>query len=350
MILKNRILSALSGSGIICLFYLIPAIAMVQLPADMHAWAISSIENVYKEKFKQAEVDAKRIIKKYPEHPAGYFFYAAILNSHMEYLQSEKHEIEFYHNCDLAISKGEEILEKKPDDAWTKFFIGGANGLKGTYESRYGRWITAFKHGWRGVVLFRELLETSPEMEDAFFGIATYDYWRSAKTKLLWWLPGVVDKREVAIEVLYKMRANGIYIKESASVNLVDILYNEEQYAAALEVANAMLATYPSNLICWWGKAKAQLGLHEYKEAEKSFNYILKRIESEPFETHFNIVLCYFYLGKVNFGLKRYTRCMTYFKKMKSYKFTGVSEKRLEDIFDDADSFTRKARRRLSKD
>ncbi len=329
-----------------CLLLLWPVFAGAQLQPDMHALAISSIRNVYNEHFKEAETDARRIIKKYPDHSAGYFFYAAILNSHMEFLQSEKYENEFYYYCDLAISRGEEMLEKEPDNPWAKFFIAGANGLKGTYESRYGRWITAFKHGWRGVVIFRELLETNPEMEDAFYGIATYDYWRSAKTKMLWWLPGVEDKRDISIEILYKMRRSGVYIKENASLNLIDILINEEQFAPALEIADSMLAIYPSNLVCWWGKAKAQLGLGQYVKAEKSFNYILKRIESESFETNFNIVLCCYYLGKVNFRLKNYTASIAYFKRMKTCKISTVSKGRLKEFFDDADSIIRKAKRK----
>lgn len=349
MISKRRSKMFIRLSIVYCLITCLPVFALVKLPVDMHELALSSIQNVYNGKFKQAESAAKRIIKKYPDHPAGYFFFAAVQNSYMEYLQSEKYEIEFYHYCDLAIAKGEELLEKDPDNVWAKFFLAGANGIKGTYESRYKRWLTAFKHGWRGVVLLKELLETNPEMADAFYGIATYDYWRSDKTKLLWWLPGIEDKRESAIKILYEVQTTGIYVKESASINLIDILYNEEKYSEVLDVTNKMLEIYPSNLICMWGKAKAQLGLEEFDKAEKSYKFILNRIESESFDNNYNAVLCHYYLSKVYFYQQRYKLCIKECTIMKSFKLSHQSEKRLEDYLDNAASMERKARRSLAK-
>ena len=324
-----------------------PILAQARLPKDMHELAVSSTKWVYDEKFKLAKSYAKRIIKNYSNHPAGYFFYAAILNSHMEYLQSEKYEAEFYRYCDNAISKGENLLEKEPNNVWVKFFIAGASGLKGTYESRYKRWLTAFKHGWRGVVIFREILETNPEMIDAIYGIATYDYWRSAKTKMLWWLPGVADKRKVAIQALNKLQVTGTYVKESSSLNLIDMLLNEKRYNEALENANKILANYPSSLISMWRKAEAQLGLGEFDKAEKLYKKILKRVEFEQFESNYNIALCHYYLSKVYFHLKRYKLCMDECRLMGSFKLTSVSQKRLEENFKDAASLKKRAQRKL---
>ena len=335
---------------IYCLCFYLPILAQARLPEDMHELAVASINNVYDEKFKMAKSYAKRIIKNYTNHPAGYFFYAAILNSHMEYLQSEQYEAEFYRYCDNAISKGENLLEKEPGNVWVKFFVAGASGLKGTYESRYKRWLTAFKHGWRGVVIFREILETNPEMVDALYGIATYDYWRSAKTKMLWWLPGVEDKRGPAIQELNKLQVSGIYVKECSSLNLIDMLLNEERYNEALENADKILASYPSSLIAMWRKAEAHFGLEEYDKAEKVYNKILSRLEFEQFESNYNRALCHYYLSKVYFHLERYKSCMDECNLMESLKLTSVSQKRLEEKFRDAITLEKKAQRKFSPD
>ena len=63
----------------------------------------------------------------------------------------------------------------------------------------------------------------------------------------------------------------------------------------------------------------------------------------------FIIVLCYYYIVKVNFGLKAYSTCIRSFNKMKSFEVSTVSQKRLEDFFDDADSIMRKAKRKKGK-
>ena len=95
--------------------------------------------------------------KRYPEHPAGYFFYAVVLDEWTGYYQSTKKENEFYRYCDLAVEKGQAMLDKQSTDAWAKFFVGGTEGLKGNFESRYERWITAFRYGWKGVSILKDL-------------------------------------------------------------------------------------------------------------------------------------------------------------------------------------------------
>lgn len=326
-------------------FIVAPELYAKMLPKEIHDLALSSLHNVYSEKFKNAESDAKRIIKKFPDHPAGYFFYAAVLNYKMEFLQSEKFENEFYKYCDLAISKGEELLARHPDDAWVNFFIAGANGSKGKYEARYEKWVTAFKHGWRGVVIFREMLENNTGIEDALYGIGTYDYWRSAKTKMMWWLPGIEDKREISIKILYDLKSKGVYVRESATLDLLEILNNEKRYDEVITIADEFLKIYPSNLKCYWEKGKAEIGKEEHTAAEKTFNHILNRIQAEIFENNYNAVLCHCYLLRIYFAQKRYALCQKEFKIVNSLELSSISQKRLEKHLHKASSLDRKARR-----
>jgi len=307
----------------------------------MHELAMASLNSVYNDQFKQALGYSRRIIKLYPDHPAGYFFYAAILNSQMEYLQSNESEAEFYKYCDIAILKGEDLLEKDPGNIWAKFFLAGAHGSKGTFESRFQRWITAFKHGWRAVVILNEIVEKDPEIVDALLGIATYDYWRSAKTKLLWWLPGVEDKREQSIATLFNLQTTGVYVKESAFFNLIDMLVNENRYPEALQVAEKILSQYPANLTLYWKKANILSAFKRPADAERSYTYIQKRIASESFTSSYNAALCHYSLLKVYFDLKKHENFNREFNSMQSLDISPEDKKRLEKCFQDALSMKR---------
>jgi hypothetical protein len=87
--------------------------AAEQLPEKMHQLAISSLELAYQEQFKEAENEAKKIVRNFPDHPAGYFFCAFVLDLQMTYYQSDEQEVEFYQYCNLAIAKGEQRLENE---------------------------------------------------------------------------------------------------------------------------------------------------------------------------------------------------------------------------------------------
>lgn len=314
------------------------------LPLDMHNNAITCLTNVYSENFKSAKLNAKNIIKQDPKHPAGYFFYAAVLNAEMDYLQSEKYESEFYKYCDLAIEKGEKLLESS-DDVWVKFFTAGASGFKGAYESRCERWVTAFKQGWRGVSVFKEMLDDGIKIKDVEYGIATYDYWRSAKTKALWWMPGVKDKREESIVTLYKLVKEGVYVKESSAYNLCNILIDHEQYNKAELLASQTLNKYPGNLNFTYQKTLAQIKQKKFKEAKVGVSQIQKKLNQNSFPSNYNQVMLNYFIICIKNSEKDYSTVKNIYKSTIALALSDVSKDRLKSYLGDLDSIMRDAKK-----
>ncbi len=315
-----------------------------ELPQDMHQWAIAAIEHVFKEDFRHAEVEAKRIIRKYPSHPAGYFFLAAVLDYHMAYLQSNTFEAEFYQNCDLAISKGEKALEKQPDDPWIRFFVGGACGAKGTYESRYHRWITAFRNGWQGVVHLKKLAESRPGMVDVLYGLAVYDYWRSAMMKKLWWMPGVEDKRVEAMADLKVVGKSGIYVRYPAAAELVAVLNNEKKYREALVTADRLLEKFPGNLGISRLKADALFGVGNYDQLSQLLETMARSISAARFETETNQALLLFQQARLLLATGKNQKCQNVCDRFLNLKLPDVEKKRLEEMYEEVKDMRRKAR------
>jgi tetratricopeptide (TPR) repeat protein len=309
----------------------------------MHAMALASVDYVYKEKFSLAEEEAKKIIKKYPDHPAGYFFYAAALESWMSYYESDKREEEFYRSCDLAIEKAENVISKDPNNAWAMFFLGGADGAKGTYESRYEKWITSFRHGWKGVSMLQSLYKKCPDIKDTYYGLGLYDYWRSKLTKLLWWMPGIENRTEQGIRELMIAKADGVYTSISASADLMAVMNNEKRYQEALAIAEEMLVRFPGSLVFCRGKAAALFGLGRFDESEAIYRYILERVEAEPIDNHYDAVVCHFLLANIYLKMKRYTQSIAECNRMGYYGFGGDIKKRLDKYFSDAGKLKQQA-------
>ncbi|MCX7725535.1 MAG: tetratricopeptide repeat protein [Chitinispirillaceae bacterium] len=313
---------------LIFLFGLIPdVLSYPPLPNDIH-YAIQKINDlVYNEEYETAEKEAKKVIRKYPEHPVGYFCMAFIINSWMLHYQSEQKEDEFYNYCDLAIEKGEKFLSKGNKDVWIRFFIGGADGFKGTYEARYERWITALRYGWKGVSVLFELESEGSDIPDIYYGIGYYNYWRSALTKVLWWMPGVEDKREKGIEQLYKAYREGIYTNITSGVTLVDVFLNEKRYSDALTLTNEILKKYPNFTVILKSRAIALFNLHRYDEAEA----LLKRlIEKTDTANLYDMVLYRYYLAKIFLAEQRYSEIITTYNIIISYQLPFDLKRRVE--------------------
>lgn len=335
---QNRVLSPLI---LLLLFPLLCAKTSVSaspLPAEMHEYAMATIENIYKENYDQAETEAKKIIRKFPEHPAGYFFEAIAIDAWMAHYWSKSREDEFYKYCDLSISKGEELLEQDRNNEWVKFFIAGADGYKGTYEARFERWITAFRYGWQGVSKLIDMESSKSSIMDLNYGIGNYDYWRSAMIKMLWFMPKVDDRRQKGIDRLYMVKEKGIYTRDAASSALVDILLNEKRYQEALELSSEMLKKYPSSQLFLFGKAEAHFGLDQNDKSVLYFEMLQKKCEQYTEGDNYMVIVCHYWLAKNFLKLKNYTRTMMECNRMTYYKISADTKKMLEKHFSEAES------------
>jgi len=314
-----------------------------QLPADMHGWASTSVECVFKEDYKCAEEEAKKILRAYPDHPAGYFFMAAVAEAWMQRYQSNKREAEFYRFCDQAVEKAEKILATDPNDDWARFFMGGAEGYKGTFEARYERYITAFRYGWKGVSIFMKMASGGSKNPDINFGIGTYDYWRSALMKMLWWMPGVDDKRQVGIEKLKGVIQNGVYTKAAAGCVLIDVYMNEKRYEEALGVASDMGKKYPKAIAFMWGKAAALHGLKRYDEAVAAYKAIYAKCENDQNTNHFNAVKARVGMARAFLALGKNVEALEQVNAVGAYLLSKDIKKRLDPDLSEANAIRKRA-------
>ena len=321
----------------------LPARAAPALPEEIHQGILTVNEKVYREDLESAENEAKKIIRKNPDHPAGYFCMAFVTDSWMSRYQSDKKENDFYRYCDMAIEKGEKILARYPHDEWASFFIGGSDGFKGTYEARYERWITAFRYGWKGVSVLMELRSSGCGIEDIYYGTGCYNYWRSALMKMLWWMPGIEDKRQKGIDQLYHARSKGLYTKTSASIALIDILLNEKRYGDALKIAEEELRYYPDASSLLAGKARALYGLQKYGPAAELLQRIIRKTELDEPDNHFNTTMYHFHLAKICMAEKRYFQAIAECNIVGNYSFEPSIRKRLDATLDEFKSIRKQA-------
>ncbi len=311
---------------------ILSAVKIVPLPDEIHRGFLEIIHLVYSERFDAAENEAKKIVKKYPDHPAGYFCLAVVADSWMNHYQSDKREDEFYGHCDMAIEKAEKSFSMRTGDPWGTFFIGSCDGFKGTYEARYERWITAFRYGWKGVSSFYDLKSSGYAIPDIDYGIGSYNYWRSALMKTLWWMPVINDKREEGIEQLRRARETGVYTKTMASAALVDILINERRYLDAHSIAEEELKHYPDATLFLWGKARALLGLEQYDSLVPLLTALIRKVESETPDNHFNSITYRYHLSKVYFSQGKYSLAAAECKRIDRFKLEPSVKRRLDPI------------------
>ncbi len=308
----------------------------IRLPASIHEKAQRFLSLLYNGEFEASRQTANTLIRRHANNPAGYFFYALSVEVEMVVFKNTEREDEFYRHCEKAIEKAEDMLGNEKHGPWPNFFIGGANGLMGMYEMEMERWITAFRHAWKGIRYLEKVKKKYPSLKDVYFGIGSYEYWRSAKTDQLWWAPSDKDNRKQGIQKLYIAKNQGVYTRESSAHQLVIIFNRESRHVPAMKVVDAFLGKYPHSPVFAWGKARALLGVERYEEARQYLQRLVDTIQKEYPNDTYNLSIAWYELGRLYFQSGEYKKAIRMYDKCLSGSYTKEQREMIADLLKEA--------------
>ena len=282
--------------------YLEPVVAEESKP-DLDSLISRGVDFIRWDKFDQAIAEFKKVIELYPDEPTGYFFVGASLQGLIDDYRNETYNDEFEKYINLAIKKGSSKVDENPDSALEHFYLGGALGYRGIYRSFRGNWWGAFMDGGKAYSHLKEALELDPQLYDAYYGVGAYHYWKSAKSKLFWWLPFFGDERKKGIQETMTAIQKGKYANTEAANSLLRIYLEEKDYPAVLKWSEEVKKINPDNPFRLWMMAAAYVGMKNWDDAQNTFLYLLNVLKSSPYYDAAGEYECRYWLAYTNFNL-----------------------------------------------
>lgn len=264
----------ISGLLLTHLLLLRPDFAAESLNID--SLAMLGVDLVHHEKFDTAFVEFHKIIKAKPEEPIGYFFVAAAYQTIIDDYRSDKYKENFNHYVDLAIEKGKKKLEKKDVSALDYFYTGAAIGYRGIFRAFHGDWWGAFWDGGKAKGMMEEALKRDSALYDAYYGLGTYYYWRSVKSKILWWLPFFGDNRQKGIDYTKLAIQKGRLAVVEGKYALIRIYAEEKDWRQVLAWYDSVKVVNQDDPYCLWLVGLAHIQLQQYDSARQVFANLLK--------------------------------------------------------------------------
>ncbi len=312
------------------LFFVESAIGQSWLDTKTDSLIRSGIASSIQHDYLNAESVFQRLIEDFPDHPVGYFFMAATIQSKMLDYESDQWSQDFYRYIRLAIDSAKKNeVELRAHDLWSSFFHGSALCYLAFYEGRKGDYLKAVSHGLSGISILKKINKIDPQFHDAGFGIGSYKYWRSQKTKFLNWLPLVSDDREEGIELVREAVEHGEYTKCAAMNELIWILLDagkaEEAYGWALKG----LEKFPQSRFFLWGASKTSFALEDYSASATHFGHLLDSIIDAPFDNCYNEYLCRLKLAQCFEKLDRLADALAQIQMIESLPLSAEIEKKL---------------------
>lgn len=306
-------------------------------PEELDSLVRQGIDLTLRQDYARADSTFILICVRFPTHPAGYLYRAAVLQTKAMDYEDPIDAVPF----DSLIEKGkyaaEGMIRESPSSPVGHFYLGTAAGYSAYSHVERGNWFTGITQGLASASDFKKTMGLDSSFYDAYVGVGTYYYWKSRKTSFLNWALG--DRREEGIRLLEIAATKGIYNRYAAMSALVTIYLDAGRFREAKSWARQGLEQYPDNRIFLWGLAAAQEKSEEYEHALSTYLNLNKSIVEARIANPYNEVLSRLNLMKVQIALGQTDELRTQVEKILSfehYSFPSHLQKRARDKFDQA--------------
>jgi hypothetical protein len=314
--------------------------AQWKLEASLHTLVLTGIDFTLKHEYSRADSVFRIEVKRFPHHPAGYLYQAAVLQAYtMDYdvpIEREK--------FDSLLTAGRNAAETI-SLPWKEYFLGTADGYDAYERVERGDWLGGVSKGMSSASAYEKILEKDSTFYDAYVGLGTYYYWRSRKTNFLQWIPFVKDDRALGIRMLLIGADRSEYNRFAAISALISIYLDAENYPQAEYWSMRGLQAYPENRIFLWGHATALDRQHRSAEAVAAYSILLEHILLGHAPHPYNEIVCRLNLVKSKIALNDTVDASYHLHQLLSFEkmsFPSDLQSRAKDKFDAARALLKK--------
>ena len=270
------------------------------------------IELTINNRFDEAIDLYRKLIEKYPRQPIGYFYTAATLQAKMLDAEDYSEQAEFYRLSDLAIHYAEELQERGDATGWTVFYEGSAYLYRSFMDSKKGKWFAAYKDAKRGVGRLEKAVALDSSLYDAYLGLGSFKYWKSAKADFLLWLPFISDERKTGIEMIRQSIAKGIFTYWIARDQLSWVLMDAGNYREAMQIARENSEAYPVSRFFKWTLVEAAYRNHDLEVCYQLYQNLLQGVRTIPDNNHLNELECLVRLAEIDLERQQWQQAHRY--------------------------------------
>jgi tetratricopeptide (TPR) repeat protein len=265
---------------------------------------LRGMELVHADSTLEAMEEFKKLIELFPNDPIGYFYVSATLQTMMDDFRNYSYLDEFNNYMDKAIQAAEKKQKRTNLTAYDYLYFGGAVGYRGIHKALTGNWMGAFVDGLKGKGYLEEALQINPELYDVYYGLGSYHFWKSLKSKIFWWLPFVADNRQMGIDMIKLAIDKGKFAVEDARLALIRIWVENKEYEKAFAQIDELEKTYANKPFILWLLGQAQMDNQMYDGAIDTYKNLLEALTSSPYHHAAGEVECRYYLANAYYQNK----------------------------------------------
>jgi hypothetical protein len=299
---------------------------------------VKGVNYIYNLEFESAETEFKELIKREPEEPAGYFFYAMVdwWRIMLDY-DNESYDDGFKTKLQKVIDICDMRLEKNEFDVVALFFKCGSIGFRGRLFSHRDSWLKAADDGRLAYPVLMKAYKIAPNNYDILLGIGIYDYFAEVipsqypilKPIMLFFPKGNkqrgIDELKIAAEKAHYANVESAYFLLQVYLN-----YENNPYPA-LDIALRLYNKYPDNSVFHRYLGRTYVKLGKWVDVERTFTEVMNRYYNKKRgystlvarEAEYYLGLYNYYASKYDESLKHFYKCDELSRGLDKKKISG---------------------------
>ncbi|UCE04804.1 MAG: tetratricopeptide repeat protein [bacterium] len=286
------------------------------LDSTSHTLMLQGLHQVHIEQYMGAIGTFENLVKLNPQHPIGYFCTAAVYKTIMQNYRIKSFESQLDSILNLTIEIGNKAIQNDREDALAYFYLGGAYGFRGLHKVRKRDWWGAFNDGLKGLSNLKKAVRIDSSLYDAYYGLGTFHYWRSAKSKILRFLLFRKDQQK-GIDEIWTAIYKGRYTDIEGKYALVAIYYDHGDYEKAFSLNQQLYELFPTNPSCLYMRSKLYEQQEKWGEAKQIFQQLLKHLLNSEYrsigyevECLYGIAYCHYKSSELEQALKHVKKAL----------------------------------------
>ena len=288
-----------------CFIFLFkPSFAQVNIPdpaaEPLKSIILEGIDLTLNNNFDSAMNLYQELIDSFPHYPAGYFYKGATIQAEMLDMENFQNATDFYDLMNKTIFIADSLRNSGDKEAWLFFYEGSAFLYRSFLKMKQRNWYSSYQDAKQGDKLLEEAIDLDSTLFDAYLGIGSFKYWKSAKSKFLLWLPFITDQREQGIDMVRLAIQRGWFVSTVGKDQLVWILMNRGDFQQALTLARENYQSYPESRFLRWTLASAAFYAQNWNLSRQLYSDLLKEVRLLPDNNGYNEVECLVRLAEIS--------------------------------------------------
>jgi len=304
---------------------------------------------VYQDSFRMAMYYLDSLKAAEPGYWPATVFKAGIIYTEMTDDERYDREDEFKALIDSSLIGLEKHLRAFPDDHWARFFKATAMGYLAVWEGTQGSWLKAVVKGLKAGGIFSDIIKRDSLFYDAYLGVGTLHYWRSAKMGIMRSLPFISDRRQQGIKEVRLAMEKGRYTSIPAALGLCWIYIDRDEYDKTFTIVNRLLNEGITGRQLLWPRAIAAFRQHRAAETIRYFELIKEGLLQKGNQNYYNISICDFCLGLAHYWRGDDVSALKYFNDVLDRDYEPAVANRLGEKFKAAEDYKKKIKKRVAK-